>query len=126
MSERIRLLWMLLLITAVVMLSGIAFIYAGILPLPLSQLLVLVHSAFAISFLSGMIFLAGENREGKDRVFLTLVSIGSKFLLYLIFILLWRIFSKNLTKPFIITFFVLYLVFTFFLVLFFHKRLKNN
>jgi len=126
MNSRIQLLWQLMVLNAISLLAGILLIRTGILQLLPSQVLILVHAVFAISFITGLIFLKGQDKDEKTRVFLTLVSVGTKFLLYLAFILLWLFLSKNLTKNFVIAFFVLYLVFTIYLVLFFYKTLKTN
>jgi uncharacterized membrane protein YqjE len=53
-------------------------------------------------------------------------GIGGKFLLYLLFILLFWGLTKNISKPFIVTFFALYLIFTFFTTWHLLKSLKNK
>jgi len=69
---------------------------------------------------------AGINRKSKEGVVYLLAGIGVKFLLYLLFILLFWIATKNLTKAFILTFFALYLFFTFFTAAHLFKLLKNK
>ena len=68
----------------------------------------------------------GARKGGKEQVFHTLGALGGKFLLYLIFILIYWAAGKNLSKPFIIAFFALYLVLTFFLIRVLYKILKTN
>lgn len=122
MTDRIRFLWQLMVLTALLLLTGYFVISWGMLSLPLTQLVILVLVTSSISFSSGMIFLIGQQKEEKVRFFFTLVSIGAKFLLYLFLILIWWGITKNLTKEFIITFFVLYLVFAIFLISVFLKH----
>jgi uncharacterized membrane protein len=69
---------------------------------------------------------AGIKKHNKEGVVYLLAGIGVKFLLYLLFILLSWIVTKNLSKPFIITFFALYLFFTFFTAAHLLKLLKNK
>jgi len=69
---------------------------------------------------------AGIQKENKEGMVFLLGGIGVKFLLYLLFILLFWIVTKNLSKAFIVTFFALYLVFTFFTAGHLLKLLKNK
>jgi hypothetical protein len=55
-----------------------------------------------------------------------LAGIGGKFLSYLFLILVFWLQGKNLSKEFIIAFFVLYLLLTFFLLGVLFKTLKTN
>ncbi len=68
----------------------------------------------------------GANKHNREGVVWSMGGIGLKFLLYLAFILtVWGI-TKNLSKGFIVTFFALYLVFTFLLAVNLFKELKNK
>jgi len=69
---------------------------------------------------------ASIKKNSKESVVYLLAGIGVKFLLYLLFILLFWITTKNLTKVFILTFFALYLFFTFFTATHLFKLLKNK
>ena len=71
----------------------------------------------------------GDKRGGKkdkEGIIYVMGGIGLKFLLYLAYILVFWAVTKNLSKGFIITFFALYLVFTFFLAESLLKILKNK
>ena len=68
----------------------------------------------------------GIKRGEKEQGIFLLVGIGGKFLAYLILILLYWLATKNLSMEFIITFFILYLVFTIFLVSLLYKVLKTK
>lgn len=68
----------------------------------------------------------GRRRGDKEQGIWLLAALGGKFLAYLVLILVFWAVGKNLTKDFIIAFFVLYLVLTIFLVSILYKALKNN
>ncbi len=68
----------------------------------------------------------GAGQDPERRGMLLIAAIGGKFLAYLILILIFWAPGKNLSKDFIITFFVLYLVLTFFLIGILYKTLKSN
>jgi len=122
--KQIVLLWQLLVLAAIMILLGVLLISQDVLNLTAGNILVMVGSVFTISLITGLLFLAGQNREDKEKFFFTLLSIGTKFLLYLLFVLLWWSLSKNISNTFIIAFFVLYLVFTIFLTSVFTKAMK--
>jgi hypothetical protein len=64
-----------------------------------------------------MIMGRAVRKENQSGVVALLAGVGIKFLLYLLLILLIWLVTKNLNRAFIITFFALYLVFTFFLAI---------
>ncbi len=68
----------------------------------------------------------GIRKSNREGVVVVLSGIGIKFLLYLLYILVFWGITKNLTKPFIITFFTLYLAFTFLLAKNLLNLLKNT
>ena len=66
-------------------------------------------------------------RKGEKMMGMFLIAgIGGKFLSYLVMILVFWSIGKNLSKEFIIAFFVLYLMLTFFLIRILLKTLKTN
>ena len=69
---------------------------------------------------------SGIQKKDKEGMVFLLGGIGVKFLLYLLFILLFWVATKNLSKAFILTFFALYLIFTFFTAGHLLKLLKNK
>jgi len=126
MIERYRFTWQLLALASI-------FVLAGILLLPRIQedvspafFLIALVSVAAINFITYLVMSAGIKKGNKEGVIFLLAGIGIKFLLYLLFILLSWIATKNLTKVFILTFFALYLVFTFFTATHLFKLLKNK
>jgi hypothetical protein len=126
MIERIRFTWQLLVLASILILLGI-------LVLPMVQedvspaiFLITLVSLVAINFITYLLMSAGIKKSNKEGVIFLIAGIGLKFLLYLLFVLLIWIATKNLTKAFILTFFALYLVFTFFTATHLFKLLKNK
>lgn len=68
----------------------------------------------------------GTGKDPERQGIFLIAAIGGKFLFYLILILIFWAPGKNLSKDFIIAFFVLYLVLTFFLVGILYKTLKSK
>lgn len=79
-----------------------------------------------ITFGAYLLAMAGRRKGEKEQGLWLLAALGGKFLAYLLLILVFWAVGKNLTKDFIIAFFVLYLVLTIFLVSVLYKALKNN
>ena len=88
--------------------------------------LITLGSVTLVNLLTFLVMHTGIQKNSKDGVVYLLGGIGVKFLLYLLFILLFWIATKNLSKPFIVTFFALYLVFTIFTAGRLLKMLKNK
>ncbi len=88
--------------------------------------LLTLGSVTLVNLLTYLVMYTGIQKNSKEGVVYLLGGIGVKFLLYLLFILLLWITTKNLSKPFIVTFFALYLVFTFFTAGHLLKLLKNK
>ena len=88
--------------------------------------LITLGSVTFVNLLTYLVMHAGIQKNNKDGVVYLLGGIGVKFLLYLLFILLFWLATKNLSKAFIITFFALYLIFTFFTAGHLFKLLKNK
>ena len=126
MIDRIRFIWQLLVLTSILALLGIVFI--PILNTNISQIVFLVTlaSVTVVNLLTYLVMHAGIQKNNKEGMVYMLGGIGVKFLLYLLFILLFWIATKNISKPFIVTFFALYLVFTFFTAGHLLKMLKNK
>ena len=119
-------IWQLLVITAFLILAGILVTTQTAIDLSPWAFLGLLSFTFLVT-LGLMIFLwpmADRNEEKKSLY--TLIALAVKFLLYLIFILIWWAVGKNLSKPFVIAFFALYLIFTIFYVRVMVKTLITN
>ena len=126
MINYIRFTWQLLTLCASLVLSGILIVSYTTVDLKVETYLVSLLSVTVITYLTYLIMAAGIRKSGKEGMVLLMGGIGLKFLLYLLYILIFWMVTKNLTKPFIITFFALYLNFTFFLGGHLFKLLKNK
>ena len=126
MIKRVRFIWQLLVLASVLVLFGILLIPQLAAELTLTAYLTTLVSVTIINLVTYLLMSAGINKKNKEGVVFLLGGIGAKFLLYLLFILLFWLSSKILTKPFILTFFALYLVFTFFTIGHLLKLLKNK
>lgn len=128
MINNVRFIWQLLVLTSVLLILGILVIpMLGIkLSLSLYHYIITLLSVAGISLLTYLVMTRGILKSNLDGVVISLAGIGVKFLLYLLYILVYWLVTKNLTKPFIITFFALYLIFTILLAGHLFKLLKNK
>ena len=126
MIERIRFTWQLLVLASFLVLAGILLLTRIQADISSTEYLVTLVSVLAINFITYLLMHAGITKGSKNGVVFMLAGIGVKFLLYLVFILLSLFALKNLSKAFIISFFALYLIFTFFTAAHLFKTLKNN
>ena len=118
------LLNILLLITAY-LLSTIASIN-----LCLRDALILLPVFSLISVITLIIFFKGETKEADSQTLHIMVAISLKFLLEIVFALIWFIVIKKTTLPSVLMFFVLYLTLTLFslgvmLITLKNKALRN-
>ena len=126
MIDRIRFIWQLLVLASIFTLLGILVIPRINVDITPATFLITLGSVTLVNLLTYLVMHAGIQKNSKDGVVYLLGGIGVKFLLYLLFILLFWIATKNLSKPFIVTFFALYLIFTFFTAGHLLKILKNK
>ena len=126
MIDRIRFIWQLLVLSSLLALMGILLLPQLQVEISPSVFLITLASVTVVNLITYLVMLAGIQRNDKEGVVYLLGGIGVKFLLYLLFILLFWIATKNLNKAFIVTFFALYLVFTFFTAGHLLKMLKNK
>lgn len=94
--------------------------------IPFEQSAIIIISSYFISILVFIVFLRGALLGGKSWLTHTLGAISMKFMLYLFLIILVYFSSKNRSMEFILTFFVIYLSFTSYLLLSFLKILKTK
>ncbi len=126
MIERLRFIWQLLLLSSILLILGLLLLSR--LPIQLSSYSYLA-TLISVTVINMVVFLLmhrGIGESGRKGGAIVLTGIGAKFLLYLLFILTYWLITKNLDKPFIVSFFALYLIFTFFLAISLLKLLKNN
>ncbi len=126
MIDRIRFIWQLLVLSSIFVLLGLVLVPRLQVEITPAVFLITLGSVTTVNLLTYLVMYTGIQKNNKEGVVYLLGGIGVKFLLYLLFILLFWILTKNLSKPFIITFFALYLVFTFFTAGHLFKLLKNK
>ena len=126
MIDRIRFIWQLLVLASILALLGMVFVPRFNVEISSTVFLLTLASVTIVNLVTYLVMYAGIQKNSKEGVVYMLGGIGVKFLLYLLLILLFWIATKNLSKPFIITFFALYLVFTFFTAGHLLKLLKNK
>jgi hypothetical protein len=85
---------------------------------------ILLTAALFISIFITVIFFTGFKRNEKKKVLYTLSAISLKFVLFFALLGVYVLISENLSTEFFITFFMVYLAFTFYLLLSFIKVLK--
>lgn len=126
MIEHIRYLWQLLVLTASLLLLGILLIAKTNIDLTFATFLITLLSVFVINLIAFLIMARGVHNQSREGVVYLLGGLGLKFLLYLAYVLIFWGVTKNLSKEFILTFFTLYLFFTFLLAANLFKLLKNK
>ncbi len=126
MGKSLRYIWQLLILTSLLVLAGMVALHHTTLSFPAEVYLITVGSVTVINLLSFLILGAGIRKKDQGGIALMLAGVGLKFMLYLLFILVFWLVTKNLDIDFIVTFFALYLIFTFFLAIHLFKLLKNK
>jgi len=126
MIDRVRFIWQLLILAAVLALLGMVVIPQFHVEISTILFLVTLATVTLVNLLTYLIMYSGIQKNSREGVVYLLGGIGAKFLLYLLFLLLCWLATKNLTKAFIVTFFALYLMFTFFTAGHLFKLLKNK
>ncbi|MCK5137549.1 MAG: hypothetical protein KAR19_17320 [Bacteroidales bacterium] len=126
MINHIRFIWQLLVLTSVLLILGILVVPTSGIELSLHDYIVTLLSVTGINLVAYLVMTRGFLKSSREEGVFLLAGIGVKFMLYLLYILVYWGVTKNLTKPFIITFFALYLVFTFLLARHLFKLLENK
>jgi hypothetical protein len=126
MVESLRYIWQLLVLFSLLMLAGILIISSTSLLISLESYMITLVSVTGINLVSFLIIAKGARKKDQGGVVIMLAGIGTKFILYLLFILVFWQVTKNLDITFILTFFALYLILTFFLAIHLLKLLKNK
>jgi hypothetical protein len=126
MIDRIRYIWQLLVLASLLLLLGMLLIVRSNLGITPAVYLITLGTVVLVNLLTYLLMFAGIQKTNREGIVLLLAGIGLNFLLYLFFILLFWVATKNLSKAFIILFFALYLVFTFFTAGHLLKFLRNK
>ncbi|MEN8228325.1 MAG: hypothetical protein ABFS38_09250 [Bacteroidota bacterium] len=126
MIDRIRYIWQLLVLASFLLILGILLIPGVDVELSLNTYFISLFFVTAINLIAYLVMTKGIQKNDREGVVVLMAGIGLKFLLYLLYILVFWLVTKNLSKPFIVTFFALYLIFTFLLAAHLFKALKNK
>ncbi|HDS06980.1 MAG TPA: hypothetical protein ENO05_05075 [Bacteroides sp.] len=126
MIERIRFTWQLLVLSSVLMISGLLLLSRVDTGVSFNAFIVTLAYFTFVNMLVYFVISTGAQKSSGEQMVRVLLGIGLKFLLYLLYLLGYWLVIKNLEIPFIIIFFVLYLIFTFFLAAHLFKLLKNK
>lgn len=86
----------------------------------------LLPSFLIITSLSLFVFNSGVSKPPDTQPLFTLSAVGIKFFLAAILALVYFVALKKTDIRFVILFFVLYLAFTFYLIMVIHKALKDR
>jgi hypothetical protein len=117
---------LLALLNAVILLSAYLLGPVTKLSLSLHEILILSSAFSVISFFTVFIFLKGQSKEPDSQTLYSLVALVVKFLLELVFALLWFFLAKKTSLQSVLMFFVLYLALTLFSISVIVKTLKNK
>ena len=79
-----------------------------------------------IALITLLIFFKGQTKEPDSQTLYILVAVSLKFLLEMVFALVWFIVAKKTSLASVLMFFVLYLCLTLFSILVILKTLKNK
>jgi len=116
----------LFLIIIYLALTGLGYIAIRIFPLDLSfnEIIILLTGALIITMISSLIFFRGLKNSERKGVLHTLSAVGIKFLLFLALLGIFAIMKKEISWHFLVIFFVIYLTYTFYLLVTFINVLK--
>ncbi|MCP4310379.1 MAG: hypothetical protein GY790_03875 [Bacteroidetes bacterium] len=126
MTDHFRYIWQLFVLTLILMLAGILMIPRLEAGIEINHYIITLISVFGINLASWLILARGVKKNSRDGAVVLLMGISGKFLLYLLYILVFWLVTKFISKPFIISFFTLYLLFTFLLAGNLLNLLKNK
>jgi hypothetical protein len=110
----------LLLLTAYLLVSvGKANLY-------FPDTVILASSFSVVALITLFIFFKGQTKEPDKQTLYSLVAVSLKFLLEIVFALLWFILAKKTSLQSVLMFFVLYLTLTLYAIWVIVKILKNK
>ncbi len=94
--------------------------------LPFSATIIILTTGLVISFIS-LLFFSNSIEKGKqNKIISLLTAFGIKFILYLGFIAIYYFLSDIKSTSFLVTFFIVYIIFTYYLLKIFIKTLSIN
>jgi hypothetical protein len=117
---------LLILLNVLLLLTEYLLVSVVKLNLCFSDAVVLSTVFSIIAFITILIFLKGQAKEPDSQTLYSFVALSVKFLLEIVFALLWFIVAKKTSLPSVLIFFVLYLALTLFSIWVIVKILKNK
>jgi len=118
-----------LLVFNILLLSTLYFLSSVLnlnLSLNLNEAFILSTVFSGISLITLLIFFMGQSKEPDSQTLYILVAVSLKFLLEIVFALIWLIVVKKTALSSVLMFFVLYLTLTLFTIFVILKTLKNK
>jgi hypothetical protein len=116
----------LLFLYVLLVLGGYLFVSLVNLKISLGDIAILSTIFSLIAFITLLIFLKGQTKEPDKQTLYSLVAVSLKFLLEIVFALLWFILAKKTSLQSVLMFFVLYLALTLYTIWVIVKTLKNK
>ena len=116
----------LLLFYVLLLSSGYLFVLVVNPKISLADIVILSTVFSLIALITITIFLKAQTKEPDKQTLYTLVAVSLKFLLEIVFALLWFILAKKTSLQSVLMFFVLYLALTLYTIWVIVKTLKNK
>ena len=126
MIKRFKHIFTFLILYGLLMSGGLLLYHYTSIPLEINTYGLTLSAITLITLVTYTLVMIGVKKGEKAQGIFLLLGLGGKFILYLVFILIMWAPTKNLSKPFIIAFFVLYLILTFSLLSVLYKVLKTK
>lgn len=126
MINRIRFTWQLLILSSVFMILGLIFLSQVRTGLTFNSFIITLAVVTVINLVTYYVMSLGSEKSSGSQMVYMMLGVGLKFLSYLLYLLVYWLVIKNLTVPFFVTFFVLYLAFTLFLAGHLFKLFRNK
>jgi hypothetical protein len=116
----------LLFLYVFLLLGGYIFVSLVSPKISLGDIVILSTVFPLIAFTTLFIFFKGQSKEPDSQTLYILVALSLKFLLEIVFALIWFIVAKKTSLASVLMFFVLYLCLTLFSISVILKTLKNK
>lgn len=126
MKENFRIYIFLLLIYLILAVAGFIVIQLSEIALSFKEISTLLTGALIISFIVTTIFLRGFSLGKSKNVLATLLAIVLKFLLFIVLIGIYALIFDELSLTFLVSYFIIYLAFTSYLLITFVSILKSK
>ena len=126
MNNRHKYFLQLLFLYILLLLSGYLLVSLAISKISLSAIVILSTVFTLIAGICLIIFFKGQSKEPDSQTLYILVAVSLKFLLEIVFALVWFFVAKKTSLESVLMFFVLYLCLTLFSIQAILKTLKNR